>query len=113
MKVNVKNIAADYYSEIQRALKSGSINVAKLNLDDNIRIIKPRETFEGKKAVEEMFKTFISMMHNLGMVNLDIKRQYFDEESCCTILDGVVELMLIKNRKVVEIHFIFDAAAWK
>ncbi len=118
MNANVKSIAADYYSEMQRAFKSGTINFANLHLDDNIRMIGPNEKCEGKKTVEDMLKMFITMVNNF-----DIKRQYFDEESCCTILDcvvksprraiGTVELMMIKNGKIVEMRLIYDTLAWQ
>jgi hypothetical protein len=117
METGIKKIISDYYTEIQRRFKGGELDFSRLHLDENVRVIGPNERFEGKQQVEEMFSLFISMVDRY-----ELKRQYFDHDSCCTLLNCVtrspalsiltVEWILIKQGKIVEIHPIYDTAAW-
>jgi hypothetical protein len=117
MSENVKKIISDYYNELQHAFNKGTIDFTKLHLDEKVSVIGPNEKFEGKKAVEEMYGQFIHIVSHF-----DIQRQYFDHESCCTVMNCVtrkppipivtIEWILVRNGKIVEIHPVYDTDAW-
>lgn len=118
MSETVKNVIRDYYIELQKSFKTGVIDFSKLHFDDNIKVVGPNERFDGKKKVEEMWQQFVPMVSHY-----DVKKQYFDEDSACTVLDCVVkspqravatvELIFVKNGKITEIRPIYDTLAWQ
>ena len=117
MKNNTNEIITDYYTELQKAFRTKQLDFSKLHLADNIRVIGPNESFEGKAVVEAMYAQFIQIM-----TRFDIKHQYIDQDSACTILDCVTstpagsvltaEWLLVKEGRIVEIYPIYDSAAW-
>lgn len=115
----VKKIMADYYSELENALKTSTIDFSKLHLDDNVQVIgMGKEAFKGRKEVEEKREQFIAMMSHFEII-----KQLFDDECACTILNWVVksphtivatcELMTIKNGKIFEVRPIYGSLLWK
>ncbi len=115
--MNMKEIIYDYYQEIQKAFKTKQLDCSNLHLANDICVIGPNESFAGKETVETMLKQFVMIVNHF-----DFKRQYFDQDSACTILDCVtntpagtvptMEWMLVKNGRITEIHLIYDTAAW-
>jgi hypothetical protein len=118
MNAKLKGIINNYYSELQQAFKTGTIHFEKLHLDDHVKVIAPTERFEGKETVQEMFKQLITVVDHF-----DIQRQYYDNESCCTVMDCVtkfppyhiatIEWILVADNKVTEIHPVYDTLAWQ
>ena len=118
MSNNIKKIVESYYNELGQAFKSGVINFANLNLDDQVSVIAPTEKFAGKDVVQNMLKELVKIVEHF-----DIQRKYFDEESACIVMDCVVkyppyhiatiEWMLIKDGKIMEIHPVYDTVAWQ
>lgn len=112
-----KEIILAYYVELQKGFRTKKLDATKLHLDDNVKVIAPNERFEGKQNVEQMLINFIGIVDRF-----DIQKQYFDENSCCTILDCVTstpagtvlttEWIKVKEGRIVEIYAIFDTAAW-
>jgi hypothetical protein len=117
MANNVKDIINSYYEELQKGFKTGKLNFDKLNLAPNVSIIGPNESFSGEETIKTMFQQFISMVNRF-----EIKRQFFDQDSSCTVLDCVtkspvgaiptVEWILVKNGRIVEIRVYYDTVQW-
>lgn len=117
MNNKTQEVISDYYTELQKAFRIKKLDFNKLHLDEQVRIIGPNESFEGFQNVKEMFFKFIAIVDKFN-----IKKQYFDEDSSCTVLDCVTstpagtvlttELINIKEGRIVEIYIIYDTAAW-
>ena len=117
MVKDLKMIIHDYYTEVQKSFKTGKLDFSKLHFDENISVIGPNERFDGKKTVETMYSQLISIV-----TRFDIQRQYFDSDSCCTVMDCVtksppmpiatIEWILVRHGKIVEIHPVYDTKAW-
>ncbi len=115
--MHINKIISSYYEELQRAFEAKQIDFSKLHLADNIRVVGPNENFEGRHHVEKMYKQFILIVEYF-----DIKHQYIDKDSACTILDCVThtpagtvltaEWILVKDDHISEIYPIYDSAAW-
>ena len=118
MTENVKKVISDYYDEMHKAFKTGTLDCSKLHLADEVAIIEQHTKVEGRKGVEEMLKGFAKIVDHF-----DIKRQFFDHDSCCTFLYCItksprlsvvtVEWIIVKNGKIVELHPVFDTRVWE
>lgn len=120
MSENVKSIIKSYYDALQRSFQKGQLDTAHMHFANNVCVKGPneRESFEGKAAVEAMYKEALKMISRF-----EIKRQYFDATSACTVIDfftkttperkvSVIEWIEVNKDQVVAIHPTFDTAQW-
>lgn len=73
-------------------------------------------SFTEKDAILKFMSSTISLVNKF-----EIRRQYFDHDSCCTVMDVItpipdlhvntVEWIVIRDGQIVEINAIFDVLA--
>lgn len=116
--MDIREVIHDYYNELTKACKTGSLDVSKLNFADDVNMYGPGEHFAGREMVEKMFQGFTSLLSSC-----EIKKQYFDADSACTYIiftskDGkhsipTAEIITVKNGKVQRMDVIFDNKQWE
>lgn len=118
MPRDLKKIIHDYYTELGRAYRTKELNPEKLHLNENAVLMGVSESFEGK---EEIIKVYSNIMHLIQEQH--IQHQYFDYESCCSILNNrsvipeiyirSMERIVVSHGHIIEIHILYDTTAWQ
>ncbi len=118
MAIDLKKVVRDYYAELKRAYKTKELHPSRLHLHDDAKLIGTNEFFDGKKMIIKMFENFIHLIKDI-----DIQHQYFDHNSCCTILVAksvIPEIQLKSTDRIVvtdgciaEIYVYYDTRAWE
>ncbi len=118
MPRQLKTVIRNYYSAIDYAFKTKDLEPVKRCLAENANFKGIHEFFEGRESILELFSKSIFQIDFF-----DIQRQYFDHESCCTVMDMVmtipdirvanIEWVVVKDGQVVEINTVYDAKAWQ
>lgn len=117
-KEKTEDILKQYYAIMQKAFVTKVLDTDTLPLTDDVSIIGPNERFDTISIVLPVLKQFIMIVNHV-----EIKKQFFNETSACTILDCVtstpaasvpiVEWIEVKNGKIQVIHLYYDTAKWK
>jgi hypothetical protein len=115
---SIEEIVADFYTCIQQACQTGTLNPAKLHFSDDIVFEGPNGRVEGKSQVLKMIQEVVS---NLSKIS--IQRQFFDKGASCTIFEAAIknphalipaaEWLNVKNGVIYEIRAFYDSAKWQ
>lgn len=115
--MDVRAVVQDYYTELKKGCKTGTLDLSKLHFADDVLMEGPGERFEGKETVEKMMQGFASLIRSF-----DIKKQYFDADSAYTFINFVSkdglhsilasELITVKNGKIARMDVVFDTKQW-
>jgi hypothetical protein len=118
MPVALRRIIKEYYDELNKAMIIKELDPEKLHLAEHVKFIGINEYFEGKKNVVSMLKKSIFLMQRF-----EVKKQYFDHQSCCTLHDVVTQIphirvpsvdrITVHDGEIVEIYIIYDAKSWE
>lgn len=116
MLKTIKIIARDYYLALDYAFRTKDFNRLKRFLADDCKLKALSASFIGKEAILKFMSSTISLVNKF-----EIRRQYFDHDSCCTIMDlitpipdlhvNTIEWIVFRDSQVVEINAIFDVLA--
>ena len=116
MSKSIKTVARDYYAALAYAFKTKDFDRLKSFLADDCKLMALSDSFVGKEAVFQFMSRIIVLIHKF-----EILRQYFDHDSCCTVMDVTtpipdlhvsnIEWIVIRDGQVVEINAVFDAQA--
>ncbi len=116
MLKNIKTVARDYYLALEHAFKTKDFDRLKRFLADDCTLTAMSEFFVGKAATIQFMSSIIALINKF-----EIRRQYFDHDSCCTVMDIItpipdlhvsnIEWIVIKDGQVVEINVVFDVQA--
>jgi ketosteroid isomerase-like protein len=111
-------VVREYYGELKRSFKTKELFPNRLHLDDDAKLIGTNEFFDGKEAIVKTLENFIHLIKDC-----DIQHQYFDHESCCSILNMVTiipeiemkstERIVVAGGKIIEIYVYYDTRAWQ
>ncbi len=114
----LKTVVRDYYANLNRAFRTKELCPESLPLAEHANFIGINEFFEGKDRIIQLLSKTIFMIREF-----DIQRQYFDHESCCTVMEIIttipdvrvsnIEWIVVKDGQVVEINTVYDARAWQ
>jgi hypothetical protein len=114
---SIKTLARDYYAALAYAFKAKDSERLKGFLAADCKLTVLSESFIGKEAAFQFMSSMISLINRF-----EIRRQYFDHDSCCTVMDLItpipdlhvsnIECIIIRDGQVVEINVVFDAQAW-
>jgi len=112
----IKIVARDYYLALDYAFRTKDFDRLRRFLADGCKLKALSASFTGKEAILKFMSSTISLVNTF-----EIRRQYFDHDSCCTVMDVItpipdlhvntVEWIVIKEGQVVEINAIFDVQA--
>ncbi len=115
--MDLRAAVQNYYTVLSQGFQTGSLDASKLHFADTVLIEGPGERFEGREVVEKMFQGFVSLISRC-----EIKKQYFDADSACTIINFVskdgkhsilaAEVITVKNGKIQHVDAIFDNKQW-
>ncbi len=118
MKYDIKKIIREHYAELGRAYKSKVLNGDRLNLHDDAKMIGISDYFDGKKAIVEVLGKCIQLM-----TEVEIQHQYFDHNSCCTMMVTTsiipdikvrsTDRMVVSDGCIIEIYTCYDTKAWE
>jgi hypothetical protein len=113
---SIKTVARDYYAALDYAFKTKDFVRLKSFLADDCKFMVLSDSFIGKEAVFQFMSRMIALINKF-----EIRRQYFDHDSCCTVMDVItpipdlhvsnIEWIVIRDGQVVEINAVFDAHA--
>jgi hypothetical protein len=116
--LDLKKVIREHYGELESGYKTKELNPDKLHLHDDAKLIGNNEYFDGKKTIIKIFENFIQLIKTV-----DIQHQYFDHNSCCTILVATSVIPAIQIRStdrivvsdgcITEIYVNYDARAWE
>lgn len=118
MTQELRGIIFNYYTELQNAFKTGSIDSTKLSLAENAVLTSPAEYYKGKQAILYVlhYSTFL-------VAHFDIHYHYFDRNSSCCIATTVTKFpkvemattqwIVVKKGEIVEINHLYDLPTWK
>ena len=111
-----KILARDYYAALAYAFKTKDFERLRGFLADDCKLMALSDAFIGKEAVIQCMSRIIALFNKF-----EIRRQYFDHDSCCTVMDIItpipalhvinIEWIVIRDGQVVEINAIFDVLA--
>ncbi len=115
--MDIRTITYNYYTELAKGFKTRSLDTSKLPLAEKVSIIGPDKQFDGKETVEKMFTGFVGLVSTC-----DIIKQYFDEDSACTIINFIskdgsrsvltAEIITVKYGEIVQMKVIYDTKQW-
>lgn len=116
MLKTIKTVARDYYLALDYAFRTKDFDSLKRFLADDCKLKALSVSLIGKDAVLKFMSSTISLVNKF-----EIRRQYFDHDSCCTIMDlitpipdlhvNTIEWIVFRDGQVVEINAIFDVLA--
>ena len=116
MSKTIKTVARDYYAALHYAYHTKDFGPLGNFLSDDCVVTAINQSFVGKKASLQFMTNVISLMKTF-----EIRRQYFDHDSCCTVMDVItpipdlhvknIEWIVIRDGQVVEVNAVFDAQA--
>jgi len=112
-----KEVIKQYYEELIRGVREKSVDLKKLNFASDIKVTGSDMEMEGEESVSMAWAAFTHICNAIT-----IEKQYFDENSACSIItcepengapaSRYVEQVRVKNGKINEINVIYDTAAW-
>lgn len=115
---DLKTVVRDYYAALDYAFMTKDLERVQHCLADDCKLVGINEYFEGKESVLRLFSKSIVLIQRM-----DLQRQYFDYDSCCTItkvitsIPGIhvdnIEWIVIRDGQITEINIIYDAQAWQ
>ena len=118
LKYDLKKIIREHYAELNRAYKSKELNGDRLNLHDDAKMVGISDYFDGKKAIVEVLGKCIQLM-----TEVEIQHQYFDHNSCCTIMttSSIIpeikikstDRMVVSDGCITEMYVYYDTKAWE
>lgn len=118
MAPDLKKVIREHYAELKRAYKTKELHPARLHLAEDAKLIGNNEFFDGKQMIVKMFENFIQLIKDV-----DIQHQYFDHNSCCSVLESTsiipeiqirsIDRIVITDGEIVEIHVFYDTRAWQ
>ena len=118
MKYDIKKTIREHYAELNRAYKSKELNGDRLGLHDDAVLIGIEDCFNGKAAIVEVLSKCINLM-----THVEIHYQYFDHNSCCTMMTTTsvipeikirsTDRMLVVDGYIVEMVTFYDRKAWQ
>jgi hypothetical protein len=118
MPLQLRKIIKEYYAEMNKAMIIKQLEPESLHLADDAKFIGINEYFEGKKNIVNMLRKAIFQMQRF-----EFKKQYFDDNSCCSVLDIVTQIphirvpsmdcITVQNGQIIEVNILYDIRAWE
>ena len=116
--LDLKKVIREHYAELGRAYKSKVLNGDRLHLADDAKMIGISDYFDGKKAIVEVLGKCIHLM-----THVEIENQYFDHNSCCTMMVTTsiipeikirsTDRMVVSDGCITEIYVLYDTKSWE
>jgi hypothetical protein len=113
----LKSIISEHYSELASSYITGILHGEKLHLAQQVKFKLPYEVLEGRDDVIRMISYTVPVF-----IRFEIHRQYFDEDSCCSILTHYTrvpcvpipntQFIQVKEGQIIEISLLHDTTAW-
>ncbi len=118
MSKTLKTVVRDYYTALHHAYRTKDFeHLSRFFAEDGV-VTAVNESFVGKEAALQFMTNVISLVENF-----EIQRQYFDHDSCCTLMRintripntfiTNIEVIVLRDNQIVEIKSIFDALTWQ
>lgn len=108
----------DYYAALHYAYRTKDFERLSRFFAEDCLVTAVNQSFVGKKAAVQFLTNVISLIDNF-----EIQRQYFDHDSCCTLMEIYtripntsitnIEVIVLRDNQIVELTAIFDALAWQ
>jgi hypothetical protein len=111
-------VISKYYETFRKGIDTGIMHLDQFPFDDEVRIYTPTGKMAGK---EEVFSLYLE---SIGFIEFfELKEVFFSPDSACGILEITtfdetepvlaVDWFHLEEGKIVQIHWIYDSAAWK
>jgi ketosteroid isomerase-like protein len=111
-------VVRDYYAALHHAYRTKDFERLSRFFAEDCVVTAVNESFEGKVAALQFMTNVIALIDRF-----EIQRQYFDHDSCCTLMKIYtripntfitnIEVIVLRDNQIVELTAIFDTLTWQ